>query len=125
MKFKCSSCQKHFARSFVLIKSRRKETVYYMCRPCNTRRCKKYRKENPLPQRKAVKKSTYKHYEKHKARMKVRWALKTGVLVKKLCKCGNKKVEAHHPDYSHPLKVKWMCRSCHATLHRKLSTVHT
>lgn len=27
------------------------------------------------------------------------------------------KLEAHHPDYSKPLEVIWLCRSCHASTH--------
>ena len=29
------------------------------------------------------------------------------------------KVEAHHPDYSKPLIVQWLCRECHLAIHRK------
>jgi hypothetical protein len=35
--------------------------------------------------------------------------------------CGNRplrKVEGHHPDYSKPLEVEWLCRRCHAARHR-------
>ena len=32
--------------------------------------------------------------------------------------CGNKgKLEAHHEDYSRPLDVKWVCKSCHMYFH--------
>jgi hypothetical protein len=33
--------------------------------------------------------------------------------------CGNESVHAHHPDYSKPLDVVWLCRVCHAAIHRK------
>jgi len=32
--------------------------------------------------------------------------------------CGaNRKVQAHHPDYFRPLKIEWLCSSCHKNLH--------
>jgi hypothetical protein len=33
------------------------------------------------------------------------------------CACGNHDVEMHHPDYSKPLLVVWMCRDCHLKHH--------
>jgi len=27
---------------------------------------------------------------------------------------------AHHPDYSKPLLIMWLCRSCHFKLHRSI-----
>lgn len=31
--------------------------------------------------------------------------------------CGAVKVEAHHPDYSKPLEVEWLCRRHHVERH--------
>lgn len=50
---------------------------------------------------------------------KVRYAVKTGKLVKLPCwVCGNEQVEAHHPDYSASLDVVWLCRQHHQEIHR-------
>jgi hypothetical protein len=35
--------------------------------------------------------------------------------------CGEKKVHAHHPDYSKPLEVFWLCQRCHTKIHRILA----
>lgn len=51
------------------------------------------------------------------AHAKVHRAIKKGLLIRpKLCsQCGRTgKVEGHHEDYSNPLDVKWLCRTCHA-----------
>src|SRR6478736_5180241 len=48
--------------------------------------------------------------ERRNARDRVYYAVKTGKLKRQPCyKCGNKKSEAHHEDYSKPLDVKWLC----------------
>ena len=31
--------------------------------------------------------------------------------------CNDPNTERHHPDYSKPLEIVWLCRSCHLLLH--------
>ena len=99
-----------------------KERKAFICRKCNTVRMKKYRKSNKKRICDISRRSVLKFYYKQYARLKVSWALKSGKLKKpKICPCckKHKKVEAHHNDYSKPLKVKWLCRQCHADKHKK------
>lgn len=59
--------------------------------------------------------------EKCKTGPLVRIALKLGKLKKpKYCsKCRLKrKLVAHHDDYEFPLKVRWLCYSCHNNFHK-------
>jgi len=56
---------------------------------------------------------------KEKARRAVRAALRIGSLKKQPCHCGETKVEGHHPDYSKPLEVVWLCRAHHEDVHHK------
>ena len=54
-------------------------------------------------------------------------AVKNGRLTKLPCEyadCTQVKVEAHHPDYSMPLEVLWLCRAHHLELHKQLRTVY-
>ncbi len=45
--------------------------------------------------------------------------VRRGILVKQPCEqCGKADVESHHPDYSRPREVVWLCRPCHLELHR-------
>ena len=38
--------------------------------------------------------------------------------------CGAESPEKHHPDYSDPRKVVWLCRDCHLELHRNERVVN-
>jgi len=62
--------------------------------------------------------------EKYKSRCSVRNAIRDGRLKKKPCEvCGCVDVEAHHPDYSKPLDVVWLCRKHHLEEHGKQAYV--
>lgn len=47
-----------------------------------------------------------------------------GKIKKEDCKtCGSSKSEMHHSDYSKPLEVTWLCRSCHLKEHAIISSL--
>jgi hypothetical protein len=59
--------------------------------------------------------------QKHKARSRAYAGtyMRRGHLKKKPCaECGDPNSEKHHPDYSKPLLVIWLCRKCHLHLHK-------
>lgn len=49
-------------------------------------------------------------------------ALRNGKVIKsqscQSCGTTEAKIHGHHPDYSKPLEVMWLCASCHARQHR-------
>ena len=55
--------------------------------------------------------------EARRAHALVAAALKTGKLKRGKCWCGSLRTEAHHPDYSEPLRVDWLCRKHHRGVH--------
>ena len=60
---------------------------------------------------------------RHLARERLRKAVKAGIVIRLPCeRCGALKSEGHHPDYSCPLSVLWLCRSCHKEHHRLIKT---
>ena len=67
-------------------------------------------------------KSREKFPEKYRARMLVGIALRAGTLLRAPCKlCGSdKKLNAHHEDYSKPLEVAWLCSACHNKEHPRI-----
>lgn len=57
---------------------------------------------------------------KNRARRKFYYHISVGNIKKLPCsKCGNEKVEGHHPNYAKPLQVIWLCRKHHSFIHRK------
>jgi hypothetical protein len=59
-----------------------------------------------------------KYPERWAAHIAVNNAVRDGRLVKQPCqKCGDKKVEGHHPDYGRPLHVVWLCPVHHREIH--------
>ncbi len=58
------------------------------------------------------------HRRKHKARVRARKALLRGEIHREPCRmCGEAQAEMHHEDYSKPLEVTWLCKSCHENHH--------
>lgn len=75
-------------------------------------------------QRKAQQMRGYAHDERlksrHQARLMVHHAIESGALHREACVCcGCQETQAHHKDYSKPLEIIWVCRSCHQKIHAK------
>jgi hypothetical protein len=107
------------------------------CKECTKKDATKHRDENiekireydrgraSLPKRReSVARITKYHREKHpdryKAQTAVHNAIRDGKLFRLPCfVCGALKVEGHHPDYSRPLDVVWLCPIHHKEIHLK------
>jgi hypothetical protein len=101
------------------------------CKECAKRDEKKRRKSHPerfsmyerirfqRPERKrqileTQRRRRAKFPEKARAYGAVRYAVKSGKLVRGPCEiCGKTQVQAHHKDYSRPLDVQWLCFKHH------------
>lgn len=78
------------------------------------------RKRNKKPERRAAaiiyqRNGRARNPERKLVRQIVTHAMRSGKLTRKPCRiCGStKKIQAHHPDYSRPLDVEWLCFVCH------------
>jgi hypothetical protein len=59
-----------------------------------------------------------KNKDRQRVKDAVKYALKTGKLVRKPCEvCNVVPAQAHHEDYSKPLEVVWLCRKHHTERH--------
>ena len=126
---KCTICKKSKpAEEFSI----RKDwgTLTSQCKECDRVRYRLYRKQNrqKISQKEVLRKKKLKELypEKIVARNKVASAVRYGKLSKESCQlCKALKVEAHHPDYSKPLKVIWLCNLCHKKVHKMVSSSGT
>lgn len=105
------------------------------CKECTRSDVRKHRQVNAemvraydrarsnIPERKAKRKETgarwqYQYPERKSVHGKVHKAVESGALEKLPCwVCGCEEVEAHHPDYSAPLDVVWLCIPHHRQAH--------
>jgi len=82
------------------------------------------RKRNHTAKGRQIRRAIEKRYcEKNRikrlAKDAVHNAIRAGKLKKLPCViCGCKTVEAHHPDYTKPLKVMWVCKKDHKIIHK-------
>jgi hypothetical protein len=84
----------------------------WMCRKCNTIRCKSYYKENSTKI-----KIINREYDKRNPEKRRAWA-KAQIIPLQPCEiCGNSFSVRHHPDIDKPLEVRFLCRLHHKLLH--------
>lgn len=126
---KCIDCSKKD-----VIKNRNKKIEYYReydrergSKPDRVLKRKEYQErmktEGKWPEMRKRYTNNYRKKNLHKyfANHKVSNAKRAGRLEKEKCSiCGNKKTEAHHPDYRKPLDVMWLCDKCHKQEHKKI-----
>lgn len=145
----CTLCEKRLGASNFYAYKRAPDGLASYCKPCwkvrfskkqnaarldssyRARRREWARKRRKTP---AYKARSIRHQRKHiakypaqaKAGRLLRAAIKAGKITRPFyCeKCGtNAKIQGHHPDYSKPLKVKWLCALCHTWEH-KMKEIH-
>ena len=57
---------------------------------------------------------------KHRAYCKYGYHRRLGHIEINPCEVCGKKAEAHHPDYTKPLEIRWLCSKHHKEVHREV-----
>lgn len=107
LEYRCKSCKREYAQSHKAEIAERMQKYQQTRKVECAKLSQEYRQRNP---------------EKCKARSVISVAVKTRELFASIfCEiCGlSIKTEAHHPDYSRPLEVSWLCRKCHSKTHNE------
>ena len=126
----CKACRVEL----VLGKNQYKSSRNHLCKKHYNERKKDWRTRNPEKAGESVKhwraknlekvretwrRCARKYPEKTKARNKLNDTLQAGKMTRMACEvCGSPLSEAHHPDYSKPLDVIWLCKKHHVLAHR-------
>lgn len=81
--------------------------------------------EGKIAHARALKAQKLKFSNKYKARNTVNNAVRDGRLVQQPCLICGETAEAHHPDYSRPLDVVWLCDKHHREAHAIVKELET
>jgi hypothetical protein len=137
----CSKCKVEKPLGEFFAEKRASDGRRSSCKTCFSKGSREYIKSHPeksqqyginyrgKTNRKSITdKDYYREYrrmnpEKTRVRTITSNAIRDGKLVKTPCRDCNTSVniEAHHPDYTKPLEVIWLCKPHHMQLHRKLN----
>jgi len=79
------------------------------CQKCHAAYMRKWRARRPMTEEQKTKDRCRSYAGVYKRR---------GKLIQEPCfKCGSEESQMHHPDYTKPLEVVWLCRPCHLKTH--------
>lgn len=99
-----------------------KTYAYYMCRPCNAERHKRYAETTDGKKviASARMNTDHKNPDRARARNLLNYAIRIGKMTSpnRCSDCtATGMIHGHHEDYSKPLEVLWLCPPCHAKHH--------
>lgn len=114
--YHCKDCRLAMHREWRrrnIIKARKYQQDYYA-------KFGKNRREWTVDMSEAIEEWRKNNPEKFAAKSIIHRAVQRGKIIKpkKCTKCGREVLlSGHHPDYTKPLEVIWLCGSCHKLLH--------
>lgn len=119
---KCKSCAKKDVHEHTKILKNDPIWAFQERARCRIKQAKRRSLGLDVKDNSASRRWVKKHRNKRLAHHIARYALKTGeIKTRENCEsCGvGGKLHMHHPDYSRPKMVVWLCPKCHGIVHRK------
>ena len=88
----------------------------------------RWEKEHPEKVAEAHRLIRSKHPERVAIYSRIQRRIKKQEIIKpaacSLCGKTEAPIESHHPNYTRPYDITWLCRACHKFLHRKVAGVY-
>lgn len=122
----CSKCEEVKPEIEFYRQSASPDGLQRWCKQCSIASRKTWGRANPRQRQQHKQHGHERNPDQARAWWAVRNALATGRITKpNRCRdCGGEfekhLIHGHHPNYSKPLEVEWLCGPCHAERHRKL-----
>lgn len=121
---KCIECVKEAVAARIEIKKQDPKWMKAERRRCRLKQAK-YRQQGIAAKTSNERKHAWRkrHRQKARAHGKAATAQRKGLIQKpdacQKCETHGLKLVKHHPDYTKPLVVVWVCEPCHGKIHRK------
>src|SRR5690348_8140498 len=118
----CKKCQRELPLAMFYAHKMMADGHLSFCKSCVRQRVRNHRERNVDRIRQYDRDRGYRVYDrsKERARQLVYNAKRRGELVPGQCWCGEDG-EAHHPDYTKPLEVVWLCKKHHGEEHFRIN----
>lgn len=124
----CKSCERLYSQQEHVLASHCVSSTKYQKtekgKIASRASCKRFRQTEAA--KKSIIKSRTKYPERRSAQITLWNAVQSGKIVRPDCcsVCGISCVpEGHHPDYSRPLYVIWLCKDCHEAAHHPITSL--
>jgi len=127
LEYRCKACSRQASREWNRKNPERHKENLLRWTAANVERKRELRrqsyKRHSAPYIERAKAQKEHEPEKYRARYTLTNAVREGRIAKPSnCEdCGaallKRRIHGHHPDYSKPLDVEWLCARCHATRH--------
>ena len=120
----CKECKREASRIYNLTPKRKEYNKQFSERLKESGYFREYYQRPEVKKRQAERQRQYAPDPTLRSRYIARWYAKrmtnNGTIKQLPCAfCGNEESQRHHPDYSQPLLIVWLCATCHRELHIK------
>jgi len=114
----CIHCKQEKPISFYSTDRKHLDGKHPICKDCKKIEQRELYKKQPHLFKESNKRAYEKFTEKHNARHKLNYAVKTGKITKpkacSICGVSGVRIEGHHyKGYNYPYNVIWLCTPCH------------